>query len=191
MFTAQKSLSLLAIALLLVNVVPPARSQDNSQPQQPQYRMRVTSELVLVNVVVRDKKGNLVRGLKKEDFTLSEDGKKQDISTFDFENVDELATAGAAEATVTGEAGPEASGGVLRPAQNSQQPLDARGRSVLSSYQNWLSFASFRLQLPRPRYHRVAPILKNYPGYARHARGLRSAAKDLLRSQPQPPYAPS
>jgi glycosyltransferase involved in cell wall biosynthesis len=73
----------------------------------------------------------------------------------------------------------------------SQEPLDARGQSVLSSYQSWLSFASFRLQLPRPRYRRVAPILKNYPGYARHARGLQSAAKDLLRSQPQPPYAPS
>jgi VWFA-related protein len=63
--------------------------------------MRVTSELVLVNVVARDKKGNLIRDLKKEDFTVTEDGKRQQISTFDFENVDELATAGAAKATIT------------------------------------------------------------------------------------------
>ena len=67
--------------------------------------MHVTSELVLVNVVARDRHGNLIRDLKKTDFTLSEDGKKQDISTFDFENVDALATAGAADATVTGAAG--------------------------------------------------------------------------------------
>jgi hypothetical protein len=52
---------------------------------------------VLVNVVAHDKKGNLVRDLRKSDFTLFEDGKKQEISTFDFENVDELAAAGAAK----------------------------------------------------------------------------------------------
>lgn len=71
----------------------------------------------------------------------------------------------------------------------SQQPLDARGRSVLSSYQNWLSFASFRLQLPRRRLRRMAPILKNYAGYSQHAHGMQSAAKDLLRSRPQALYA--
>ncbi len=126
MLSAQKSLCLLAIALLLVNGVPSARSQDASQSTQPQYRLHVTSELVLVNVVVRDKKGNLIRGLKKEDFTVSEDGKRQDISTFDFENVDELATAGPGEATVTG----AAPGGLLRPSAN-KPALDARDRRLM------------------------------------------------------------
>src|SRR2546429_368449 len=66
-----------AILLLLLNASPAARSQDAlPPPQQPQYRVRVTSELVLVNVVVRDKKGNLVRHLKKDDFILLEDGKR-------------------------------------------------------------------------------------------------------------------
>src|SRR6266849_6178660 len=95
-----KALAIVAAALLAVN----ASAQAPQPPQQPQYRVQVTSELVLVNVVVRDKKGNLVRDLKKDDFTLLEDGKRQAISTFDFENVDELATAGAAEATVSGAA---------------------------------------------------------------------------------------
>jgi VWFA-related protein len=125
MLSSQKPLSLLAIALLLFHVAPPARSQDASQPQQPQYRLHVTSELVLVNVVVRDKKGNLIRGLKKEDFTVSEDGRRQDISTFDFENVDELATAGPNEATVTG----AAPGGLLRPAN--KPALEARDRRLM------------------------------------------------------------
>src|SRR5256885_4945934 len=118
-----------AILLLLLNASPSARSQDAPQPtppQQPQYRVRVTSELVLVNVVVRDKKGNLVRDLKKDDFTLLEDGKRQAISTFDFENVDELATAGAAQATTSGAA---ADAPLLRPADKSA--FDARDRRLM------------------------------------------------------------
>src|SRR6266404_1522271 len=98
------------------------------QAQQPQYRVHVTSELVLVNVVVRDKKGNLVRDLKKDDFTLLEDGKRQNISTFDFENVDELATAGAAEATVSGAASDAA---LLRSAADKPSALNARDRRLM------------------------------------------------------------
>jgi VWFA-related protein len=130
MLSVQKSPCFLAVVLLVVNGAISARSQDApQQPAQPQYRLHVTSELVLVNVVVRDKKGNLVRGLKREDFTLSEDGKRQDISTFDYENVDELQNAGPSEATVTGSA-PAAAGGLLRPAVN-QQALDARDRRLM------------------------------------------------------------
>ena len=66
-------------------------------------RLRVTTELVLVNVIARDKKGNLIKDLKREDFTVYEDGQKQQISSFDFENVDATLTAGAADATRTGE----------------------------------------------------------------------------------------
>src|SRR6266576_2209097 len=106
---------------------PAQAPQQTQQPQQPQYRVRVTSELVLVNVVVRDKKGNLITDLKKDDFTLLEDGKRQAISTFDFENVDELKTAGAAEATVSG-AAPD--GALLR---SNEQPasLNARDRRLM------------------------------------------------------------
>src|SRR6266481_7881436 len=105
----KKAFAIVAATLLAVSTS--AQTPQPQQPAQPQYRVHVTSELVLVNVVVRDKKGNLVRDLKKDDFTLLEDGKRQNISTFDFENVDELATAGAAEATVSGVSAP---GTVLR-----------------------------------------------------------------------------
>jgi VWFA-related protein len=91
--------------------------------------MHVTSELVLVNVIARDKHGNLIRDLKKQDFTVTEDGKKQDISAFDFENVDALATAGGAEATVTGEAGKAAAGGLLHSSNPVQ--VDARDRRLM------------------------------------------------------------
>ena len=91
-------------------------------------RIEVTTELVLVNVVARDKKGNLIRDLKKEDFTLFEDGKKQQISAFDFENVEEQATAGAAEATVSGVAWP---GTLLRTGKKAPPSLDARDRRLI------------------------------------------------------------
>src|SRR6266404_2664202 len=130
---AKKARAVLTAVLLVFNVSLSAFAQSapqapQSQPaQQPQYRVRVTSELVLVNVVVRDKKGNLVRDLKKEDFTLLEEGKRQTISTFDFENVDELATAGATEATVSGTA-PDR--GLLRSTDQSAA-LNARDRRLM------------------------------------------------------------
>jgi VWFA-related protein len=107
---------------------PPTDAQAQTKP--PASSIRVTSELVLANVVVRDKKGNLIRDLKKEDFTLFEDGKKQQISTFDFENVDQLETAGTAEKTVTGEAAETAGpAGVLK---KSEAPvMNARDRRVI------------------------------------------------------------
>jgi VWFA-related protein len=124
-----KTRAFLVTALLFLNPAFSVFAQDAPQappPPQPQYRMRVTSELVLVNVVVRDKKGNLVRNLKQDDFTLFEDGKRQAISTFDFENVDALPAA-AAEATVSGSA---ADGALLRPADNAAE-LNARDRRLM------------------------------------------------------------
>jgi len=69
--------------------------------QQTDYVFKANAELVLTNVVVRDvKTGELVRGLKQEDFTVLENGKRQQISTFDFQSVD-MATP-LNEATVSG-----------------------------------------------------------------------------------------
>ena len=120
--------SLITAALLLSQSTPPALAQQTEQPGANQARIEVTTELVLVNVVARDKKGNLVRDLKKEDFTLFEDGKKQQISTFDFENVDEMATAGAAEATVSGAAEQRT---LLRSGKKAPPSLDARDRRLM------------------------------------------------------------
>src|SRR5437588_5356509 len=120
----RKAFSIFSAAGLLLQTVAPVAAQQTGQSES---RIQVTSELVLVNVVAHDKKGNLVRDLKKTDFTLFEDGKKQEISTFDFENVDEMATAGAAEATVSGVAG----GTVLRAGKQAAPSLDARDRRMI------------------------------------------------------------
>src|SRR5438270_5665279 len=117
------------VALLLQGAIP-LTAQQSPPPPAPasQSRIRVTTELVLVNVVERDKKGNLVRDLKKEDFTLLEDGKKQEISSFDFENVDQPLTAGAPEATVSETA---ATGNLLKGTKNSATSLKARDRRLM------------------------------------------------------------
>ena len=124
----RKTFSIFTAAGLLLQAAAPVMAQQSGQTGRNEARIQVTSELVLVNVVAHDKKGNLVRDLKKGDFTLLEDGKKQDISTFDFENVDEPATAGAAEATVSGAAGP---GTLLRSAKKAAPSLDARDRRLI------------------------------------------------------------
>jgi VWFA-related protein len=116
----------LATSLLLVWSTVGLVAQQPQAPVQSGTRLRVSTELVLVNVVARDKHGNLIRDLKREDFTVYEDGKKQDLSSFDFENVDELAMAGGAATTVTGAAGP----GTLL-GSNQQKSLEARDRRLL------------------------------------------------------------
>ena len=122
-----KIFSIFTVAGLLLQAAAPVIAQQSGQAGINEARIRVSSELVLVNVVAHDKKGNLVRDLKKGDFTLLEDGKKQEISTFDFENVDELATAGPAEAAVSGVAG----GALLGARKQAEPSLDARDRRLI------------------------------------------------------------
>jgi VWFA-related protein len=124
----RKTFSIFTTAGLLLQAAAPVLAQQPGQAGASESRIQVTSELVLVNMVAHDKKGNLVRDLKKGDFTVFEDGKRQEISTFDFENVDELATAGAAEAIVSGAAGP---GTLLRSAKKAAPSLDARDRRLI------------------------------------------------------------
>ncbi len=125
-----KAISAVISAGLLLQGAVAVVAQQSAQTETSQARIEVTTELVLVNVVARDKKGSLVKDLKKEDFTLFEDGKKQQISTFDFESVDEMATAGTAEATVSGAASP-GQGALLRAAKKAPPSLDARDRRLM------------------------------------------------------------
>jgi VWFA-related protein len=76
----------------------PAQVSDQAQGG---FTLKVNSDLVLTNVVVRDSKtGELATGLKASDFSVFENGKEQRIETFDYENVD-MATP-LSEATVSG-----------------------------------------------------------------------------------------
>ena len=79
-------------------------TQDQAPPSSGSFTLKVNSDLVLTNVVVRDKKtGTLVKGLTEKDFTVLENGKPQQITSFDFESVDQAAPLN--EATISGKAG--------------------------------------------------------------------------------------
>jgi VWFA-related protein len=65
---------------------------------QEDYTFHAESDLILVNVTVRDKSGNFVRGLKLSDFTILEDNKPQKVVSFDVENIDAVATQDVAQA---------------------------------------------------------------------------------------------
>jgi len=67
------------------------------------FTLRVESNVVLTNVVVRDKKtGNVINGLKASDFTVLENNKPQKVSSFDYQAVDQAARLN--ENTVSGKA---------------------------------------------------------------------------------------
>jgi len=66
--------------------------------QQTNYTFHAETEVVLVNVTVRDRTGNFVRDLRPEDFQIKEDGKTQQIVSFDIENTDAIPTMDVAQA---------------------------------------------------------------------------------------------
>jgi len=66
--------------------------------EQTDYVFHAESDLVLVNVTVRDKNGKFVSGLKPSNFTILEDNKPQKIVSFDVENVDALPAVDVAQA---------------------------------------------------------------------------------------------
>jgi VWFA-related protein len=86
--------ALLVLLLCCTLLCPPLPAQE---PQSSDYTFRVQSELVLVNVTVKDKSGNFVRGLKPNAFTILEDNKPQKVVSFDVEDVDAIANQAVAQ----------------------------------------------------------------------------------------------
>ncbi len=63
-----------------------ALAQQPPPSDLPATVLRVTTRLVLVDVVVTDKDGKPVKGLARDDFQILEDGKPQRLATFSFES---------------------------------------------------------------------------------------------------------
>jgi VWFA-related protein len=90
--------------VLAVPGMQPSLAQNAEQSAGPQpggFVLKQNAELVLTNVVARDTKtGELVHGLAQSDFSVFENGKRQEIATFEFQSVD-MATP-LNEATISG-----------------------------------------------------------------------------------------
>ncbi|MHB8486168.1 MAG: VWA domain-containing protein [Candidatus Acidiferrales bacterium] len=61
---------------------PPAQPQQQPQQQQPQYSITVQSQLVQVNTVVTDQDGNIITGLKQQNFRIFDDNQAEPVTNF-------------------------------------------------------------------------------------------------------------
>lgn len=78
-------------ALLAAPVFPQQAAPPTQQTATPKgvVKFSTTRQLVIVDASVKDKNGNAIRGLKPGDFAISEDGKKQQISVFEYQELEE------------------------------------------------------------------------------------------------------
>src|SRR5271154_2125606 len=84
--------ALLSLSFFLILYSAPTAASQSSEGSQGTPRpqgtgpIRSTTRLVQVSVVVTDKHGDPVTGLKKEDFTVFDQGRSQNISVFSAES---------------------------------------------------------------------------------------------------------
>jgi VWFA-related protein len=71
----------------------PAMALSQDVANTPETTIRVTSRIVYVDVVVRDRSGHIIPGLTQQDFRLEEDGKPQTIDLFSAHTYDMAAAA--------------------------------------------------------------------------------------------------
>jgi len=104
-----KAVAAVVSAALMMPVGPLVLAQSAGQSssgqvgttQAGEFILKTNAELVLTNVVARDAKtGEFVRGLKQSDFSIYENGKLQQVATFDYQSVDMAQPLN--EATVSG-----------------------------------------------------------------------------------------
>src|SRR6266700_7307762 len=84
------------LATMALTFAPAGRAQQNPTAPQQGAAVRTTSEEVLLDVVVRDKKGRPVNNLKPEDFQIFDNGEQKQIIAFRLVQGGEAVAAGGA-----------------------------------------------------------------------------------------------
>jgi VWFA-related protein len=94
--SGQQSSTPPAPAVVPMPASPPQSTQSSSKPGQSP--LRVSSDLVRIDVEVTDKSGKPIKGLRADQFTVTDDGKPQAISSFSYADIESIETAGAEDA---------------------------------------------------------------------------------------------
>jgi len=79
------------LALCAQQSAPPQNAQNTPGAPKGGYKFESNVQLVVVNVSAKDKSGKPIEGLKASDFSVTEDGKPQKISVFEFQRLEEEA----------------------------------------------------------------------------------------------------
>jgi VWFA-related protein len=77
------SFTLIAALTCSILVFAKSKEKDKEKENNSEVKFTARAELVLVPTLVTDKSGNHITGLKKEDFTLLENGAEQKVATFE------------------------------------------------------------------------------------------------------------
>ncbi len=81
---------LVNIALLTAQVLPPPPPPPaQTEPEGKETVFKTGAQLVVVNVIVKDKDGKFIENLKASDFTVSEDGKPQTLKVFEYQKLED------------------------------------------------------------------------------------------------------
>jgi VWFA-related protein len=85
---------------------PAPVAAPQTPPAQGAQPIRVTSQLIVEEVTVKDKSGKAIEGLTANDFTVTEDGVPQTISFVEFERIEAAAAATAPSSAPVVESAP-------------------------------------------------------------------------------------
>lgn len=120
-------LSLLTPALAQLPAPSTTAQQDKKQQDD---NLRITTNLVQLDVIVTDKNGKQVTDLRPEELELTEDGKKQAITNFSYiSNLPDSSSSGTLEAASTGPL-PSSKGGDAAATTTSVSPARLRPEQV-------------------------------------------------------------
>ncbi len=76
--------------ILAAGAQQPAPQSQNAPLSRPVYKFETTTQLVVVNVSAKDRDGKPIEDLKASDFTVTEDGKPQEIKVFEYQRLEEV-----------------------------------------------------------------------------------------------------
>src|SRR5215218_2685905 len=79
-------------AVAIVAAAAAVTTMRPSAQQAPRSVFRSGRDVISVDVIVRDKSGAVVRGLTAADFEIREDGRRQEVVSFTFEEISDPST---------------------------------------------------------------------------------------------------